>query len=402
MLHPITLFSFVWLVVLALYELRLSKLLIASDSQVFGFVSTILVPYIATATLFTIYAALAPKEKHDVRSLLIGSDTADLTALQSRLNKWFLFWVLMTIVEIITSRGLPLLWLVTGTPKTYFDFGIQSIHGLLNSLLLAMGLCYTGLFAKFGQRKYLLCMGWIFVWSVLAVTRAMIIIFLLESFLIISLYRGISAKFALKLIAIFLIVVIGFGAIGDLRTGASAFRDLAQPTEAYPEWLPSGDLWVYIYLTTPLNNLIYTANSVRPVDDALFPNTAAPLFPSVIRSFVYPENLSESLSGELVESAFNVSTAYIGPYQDYGILGMACLSMLIGLLASIYWKRNTFRSALIYCVLGQCLVLTVFDNNLFYLPVISQIFWIYVFLYKKPSSRPALEGYARLNTPAVG
>lgn len=397
-------FCSVWLTVLALYELRLSKLLIAGDSQVFSFVSIILIPFIVTALLFALYAALAPKEKYAARSLLhCERDAADLVILRGRLKKWFLVWILMTVVEIIVSRGLPLWWLLTGTPKTYFDFGIPSIHGLLNSLLLAIGLCYTGLFAKFGNRKYLLCLAWVVLWSVLAVTRALIVIFLLETFLIISFYRGITGRFVLKLVTIFLVVVIGFGAVGDLRTGASTFRDLAQPTEAYPEWLPSGDLWVYIYLTTPLNNLIYTANSQHPVNDPRFPNTAAPLFPSIIRSIIYPENLSESLSGELVESAFNVSTAYVGPYQDYGTIGMACLSILIGLVASIYWRRSTFRNALIYSVLGQCLILTVFDNNLFYLPVISQIFWIYLFFHKNPSARSVLQPSMRLNNnPTAG
>lgn len=346
-------------------------------------ISIILVPFVVAGLLFTLYSTFAPKIRNHSHYLLENpDDDAELAVLIKRLNKWLLFWGLMSFVEIIASGGLPLFWLVSGSSKTYFDFGIKSIHGLLNSLLLATGLCYTGLYAKFGKRKYLFGFAGILVWAVLAVTRAMIIVNLLQSFIIFALYRGISAKFAVKLVALGLLVVIGFGAIGDLRTGSTTFRDLAEPTQTYPKWLPSGDLWVYIYLTTPLNNLIYTADSVTPIDDPFFPNTAAPLFPTVVRSLIYSDTFAESISADLVNSAFNVSTAYVGPYLDYGSIGIAALSVFIGLLTAIYWKRNNLRDAIIYAVLGGCLIITVFSNNFFSLPVISQLFWIYLFFHK--------------------
>lgn len=379
------LFGTVWLLVALLYQMHLSKLLIATNSQVASMIAGILVPFIIASLVFTLYSNLSPRAKKNNHSLLENAnDLEDLPRLTKRLNRWLLFWGIMTVVEIIASGGIPLLWLLTGSSKNYLDFGIKSIHGFLNSLLLAAGICYTGLFARLGQRKYLLCFAGILVWAVLTVTRGLIVVNLVQSVIILALYRGMSTKLAIKIVATGLILVIAFGVVGDLRTGGSStFRDLAQPTAAYPAWLPSGDLWVYIYLTTPLNNLIYTASSTRPLNDPLFPNTAAPLFPSVLRSAIYGDALSESISGELVDSAFNVSTAYVGPYQDYGAIGIACVSVLFGLLTAIYWKRNNFRDALIYSVLGGCLIITVFGNNFFSLPVISQLLWIYIFLYKR-------------------
>lgn len=383
-LHPISLFSSTWLVVAGLYEMHLSKLLIATNSAVASTISLIISPFIVVGLLLTLYFAFAPKASIRRNQLLNGmDDPADILVLKKRLNRWLVFWGCATAVEIIVSGGIPFVWLLTGSSKVYTDFGIQSVHGLLNSLLLSIGLCYAGLFARFGDRKNLRCPTGIFIWAILTITRGMVIINMLQVVIITLLYRGLSIKFAFKLIAIALVVVVAFGIIGDFRAGGgSVFLDLAQPTEAYPEWLPSGDLWVYIYLTTPLNNLIYSSRSLRPLNDATFPNTAAPLFPSVLRNRIYGEDLSESVSGELVDSAFNVSTAYVGPYQDYGAIGIACLSLLMGICSTIYWKRNNFRDVLIYAVLGQCLVITVFGDNFLSLPVISQLIWIYLFFHR--------------------
>jgi oligosaccharide repeat unit polymerase len=215
----------------------------------------------------------------------------------------------------------------------------------------------------------------------------MMMVNLLQTAMVIVMYRGIPAKLAAKIIAVGLIIILGFGFLGDLRSGAATFLSLAQPTASYPQWLPSGVLWVYIYLTTPLNNLIYTMNTVHPVNTLLFPNTVAPLFPTIIRNLVYGQSVSSALSGELVDSAFNVSTAYVGPYQDFGALGMACFSALISLIGAFYWWRTNFRDELIYVVICQCLLITVFYDYFFSLPIITQVFWIYVFLYPRKKKR---------------
>ncbi|HEY1984454.1 MAG TPA: O-antigen polymerase [Terracidiphilus sp.] len=380
LLHPLVLFTLVWSGTLSLYLLRLSKLLYATNQEAVAAVAVILVPYALVLGGATLYFHLAPKVRIQRKHLFCRSTEIDeLALLKRRLKKWLLLWISLSAVEIVVSRGVPLVWLLTGSTKTYADFGISTLHGLLNSMLLAIGLCFTALFARHGGRRYLLCSLGIIGWAVLVVTRSMIIVNLLQTGMVIMLYRGIPLKLAVKLIAAVLILVVGFGALGDLRSGAENFRAVAQPTETYPQWLPSGVLWVYIYLTTPLNNLIYTMNSVHPANNLLFPNTAAPLFPTIIRKVVYGQSTEMALSGELVDQAFNVSTAYVGPFQDYGSLGMMCFSFLISIAAAFYWWRANFRDELIYVVIAQCLLITVFYDYFFSLPIITQVAWIYLF-----------------------
>jgi oligosaccharide repeat unit polymerase len=138
-------------------------------------------------------------------------------------------------------------------------------------------------------------------------------------------------------------------------------------------------LWGYIYLVTPLNNLVYTAQGSKPLYDLLFPNTLSLLLPTVLRTIVFGPQETSLGTGDLVTGAFNVSTAYAGPFQDFGYLGMMLFSCFIGIVSMSYWKRVNLRDVLIYTVLAQCLVLTVFYNHFLLLPIITQVVWIAIF-----------------------
>jgi hypothetical protein len=114
------------------------------------------------------------------------------------------------------------------------------------------------------------------------------------------------------------------------------------------------------------------------------------LFPSVIRNALYgPEGATGALSGELVTDAFNVSTAYVGPYQDFGLMGIVLFSVLLATTALYFWRRAGTKGALMYSVIGQCLVLSIFFNHLFYLPVISQVGWIMLFFRRDRKAQRA-------------
>jgi oligosaccharide repeat unit polymerase len=302
-----------------------------------------------------------------------------------KLTKWlriaFIVWAILTLIEVVVSGGVPLLWLIQGSSKTYFDFGIASVHGLLNSLILAIGLTEFAIFAITGKRKHLWMPAFVLVWSLIAVTRNMLIVILIECAIVWAMTRGIGWKTLAKASLSFLALILVFGYIGDLRTGGETFRQLAEPSPNYPEWLPSGVLWVYIYVGTPINNMVNTVQSTAPLNSPLFPNATSLLFPSVIREVIYnPTTISDALSGDLVSDAFNVSTAYVGAFQDFGMAGVAGFSIVLGWLSAHFWRDRSLRGSLIYAVMGQCLIVSIFFNHLFYLPVITQVIWLYMFL----------------------
>jgi oligosaccharide repeat unit polymerase len=380
LLHPFVIFSSVWLGVALLYSLHLSKMLQYSTREVFTAVAYIWVPYAVIVALYTLFRCfLNPYYfRKTTRSVV------NLALLETKLKIWFKVWVLVSLVEIYVSGGLPIVWLFTGNTKTYVDFGIPSLHGVVNALLTAIALCRFSLFLLTGKKRHLYIPIFALLWSVIAITRQLMLVSLIEFALIFLQIRPIRRATFVKIAAGFLVFVLVFGFIGDLRQGSSdGFRALAQPSEDYPEWFPSGFLWAYIYIATPINNLMYTMHVVQPVNNFLFPNTASTLFPSVLRSAIYGEGIGEAASGELVVSAFNVSTAYVGPYQDLGLAGMALLSILSACITLLFWFQNDLRSVLMFSVATQCLMLNLFYDQFFALPMIMQIVWLFYFFPPK-------------------
>ena len=384
LLHPLLVFSVVWLGVLLLYSLHLSFILRYSLEDVASTILSVWIPFAAT---IGIYESI--RRSFSFRSHFAIPKRINYDLFRRRLRICFRVWILITIFEIVVSNGLPIVWALTGSSKTYVDFGIKSLHGFVNSLQVAIALGYFFLFLLDRKLAQLKVPAFLVCWCAIVINRNMMLVTLLEFAVLYVRIRGLRLTAAFKLLAGVLIFILVFGFIGDIRQGsASAIRELAQPTDEYPDWLPSGALWAYIYITTPINNLVFNVYETRPAYNFLFPNTVATLFPSVIRVIIYGDQLSDAESGQLVVSAFNVSTAYVGPYQDFGLLGMTSFSVMIGIICFFFWDRNSLKHILMFTVVTQCLILTLFFDHFFYLPVITQLGWIWYFFLPPLKFRP--------------
>jgi oligosaccharide repeat unit polymerase len=384
-LHPLTLFVSVWGVSVLMYALHLSKLLTFTTGQVIRVALWIVVPFILAIFAFQLFCYLSPKKAVAARRHGIVEEEY-LTRVDSTLNKWFVCWCALTIVEVVFSGGLPIIWLIRGSSNNYTTFGLPVLHVFLSSLLAVLALAKFGIYILLGGKRRLLIPAWLVVWSVAAVSRSIMVVALLQWGVFWFFLKGARVKTLLKGLTIGLVTIFIFGYVGDIRGGgADLFRALAQPSENYPSWLPSGFLWFYIYFTTPLSNLVNTSIQTVPLNSPLFPNTLYFLFPTLIRNLIYGD-VAFGTGGDLVNESFNVSTAYIGPLIDYGYIGMALFSILLGVIAAFYWRRRqTFQDGMIYTIIAQCLVLSIFWDFLFYMPFLSQIFWIY-FLLRTPKS----------------
>jgi oligosaccharide repeat unit polymerase len=375
LLHPFMVFSCVWFTVVFLYSLHLSNLLLYSTQEVVVATGYIWIPFLGVIALYTAYhhwMKLAYRPRAQMRVINLG-------LVERRLTIWFRLWVIVSIGEILISGGIPIIWIMQHNSKTYFDFGIHSLHGLANSLLVSVAVCRFALYLYSGERKHLKIPIFVLVWSLLVITRQLMLTALLEYAIIFLSIKVVRTRTVATILCLVLLLILIFGVVGDIRTGSEAFRSLAQPTAQYPDWLPSGVLWVYIYVTTPINNLLYTMHSFHPLSSLLFPNTLSSLFPSVLHTLIYGDQGAQVENENLVTQAFNVSTAYVGPFEDYGLLGIVLFSSLTAFVCQFFWYRPTLRDLLIFSVLTQCLVLTLFSNLFFLLPVISQIIWLFYF-----------------------
>jgi oligosaccharide repeat unit polymerase len=352
-----------------------------ANSDVARIVAWICIPFTSAYLLFNIFYKVSPKISSPRQPDIENQDY--VYSIEKNLNRWFLYWLVLTAIEIAVSGGVPILWLITGGSKLYTEFGLPVIHVFVWTLLEVLAMGKLGLYLLYGKKRRLFIPLFQIFWGIVIVSRGMMLEAILQAIVLWILIRGLRIRSLIKITATLIMVVLAFGWFGDVRTGASAFRNLAQPTSNYPDWLPSGGLWAYIYATSPLANLTNTTLLTKPVNDALFSRTIVYMFPTPIRNAIYGEEIAAQLSGDMVGSNFNVSSAFIGPYLDYGFIGIGCYSALLGVIASYCWrKQSTFRDKVRYTIVAQCLLLTIFWNYLFYNPFLGQVFWIY-FLFAR-------------------
>lgn len=377
-LHPLTVVTGLWGVLLGLYALHLSDLLLFPVRQLVPVVLAVWMPFAIVALG---YALWRPRILRQGYQLNVPSRT-QLAIIEKRLRLLFRFWIGAAIFETVVSGGVPVVWLFTNPAKTYMSYGVPSLHGLVNSLLMALIVSRVSLYLLSGEKRHLKLPLLSVFWWVALVTRGTIFFILAESTILWLCIRPVKLKTITKIAACTVIVVLFFGWVGDLRTGAENFRELARPSANYPLWLPSGVLWVYIYATTPINNLEYTRSTRQPAYNPLLPHTLAQLLPTVVRNIVYGDDPGE-LTGALVDPvASNVSTAYLGPLEDFGLTAVFLFSMVTALFSQWYWYKPDPRSLLTFAVLTQCLLFSIFFDLFLALPIITQIVWFALILRK--------------------
>ena len=374
-LHPTLLVILVWSAVYYAYSLRWSQLQSISISEANGFIALIFFVFVIT----TIFHCLIYYTVGKTKKKYANSNNLSLPSLN--LGCWYCIWMIITIIEIIYSKGFPLIWLLTGSEKTYFDFGIPSIHGLANGLISGLSLISFFIFLKTGRNSYLYLSLLIIPWGVIAVTRQIIIVNLTQFVVVYFAFRPPRIASIFFFIVITSLFLIAFGWLGDIRTGADKFISLAMPSEKYPDFLPTGTLWVYIYAVTPLMNLLNTFGASSGYKSWFFGNTISPLFPSILRSIIFDTSKIEK--GDVITEAFNVSTAFVDPFVDNGYFGLLLFLLLISIITHHYWRKTSIKGVLYYTIIAQCLILTIFYNHFFSLPVISQILWIAIIIKKK-------------------
>jgi len=376
LLYPAVVVSLSWSAVTILYSLHLSTLLLFSSGQAARTSLLIACPIIAGSLLGSWRGSAGTGRLGEMPT----HREPALAVIAGRVRRCWRLWMLLAAFETAASGGLPLVWILTNGPKNAFDYGISSLHGLVDGLLIALATTSFALFLYSGDRRHLRIPVFAFFWSILIVSRGMCLVMLLECGIVYARLRRTMARTAAGSLVGVAAFVLGFGYLGDLRGGVGVFRNLAQPTGNYPDWAPSGLLWAYIYVTTPINNLMLTMRTIRPSYDPLFPNTISTLFPTVLRAVLYKAGAAHTaVSGALVIDALNVSTAFTGPFEDMGVAGVAGFGAVAGFVCARYWHGAGFRNIFFFTVFTSALSLTIFYNLFFDLPLLGQLIWFSYF-----------------------
>jgi len=369
--NPFLIFTAVWLAILFLVYLRLSiHLLEINQGTVILIVTNIFTCGVIYFFLSLRFPKLSTSQQAEIPSEL-------LDCLRGFVKKILQIWFIGTIVNVIASGGLPIFWMISGnTDKDYRDYGVSTFNGLMNAFFM-FSLSATFLeYCIRKKKKLLFKIIFLLIWQILLISRGALVWALLQMLGVYLVMHRISLSRLIKVtIACFLVIVL-FGFIGDARMGESLYGNymknmVVDDYKELFEFLPSGFLWIYMYVTAGLNNVIGAIDTVTPSYVPYF--SVAGLIPSVVRIFLYNPTQYQL---DLVNESFNVSTFYAGYLSDFGIIGAIVGGVILQFFAVYYYisaRRRQVWAILAYAVIFQALVLSVFWDTFAGLVTVVQI-----------------------------
>jgi oligosaccharide repeat unit polymerase len=370
LLNPALLYAATWMFVLLIYSLRLSDLL-----DPLQFPTVVLV--VGTSLSFVLgwllesvpnYGRLATA----TLNLKLLAKTINSIEVGKRLKLMWTVFALGISFEIAFFGGTPLLSLIgIGAQISYKDYGIQGFHGLLNALF------YTGCVVTFARilfgssRKTLVLMAISIGYPLLVVSRQVLMSLILQYVLIYFSIRRPSPRIFLRVGVLLAAILLIFGYLGDARSGRDSIIALASPTFEYPDWLPSAFIWIYIYLSTPLNNVNFNID-ISP--NYLPLETAGSFIPSFARED-FLAAFGGSKQWELVSDSFNVGSLLQSLLTDFGIYGSIVFTLFCGAAFSFVRRRSVSSPAAFFAVivLLHGIVFSFFANLLFHLVFVFEI-----------------------------
>lgn len=368
--NPAVVYGAVWLLILWLFRLRLTALLQPLNRST---VALVLSSIGIAAALGALVSLFLPRPV----PYAPAREASELHQLY-RWRRWALtIWAIASLFEIAVARGLPIVWLVIGDrTRDYRDFGIPSIHGTMTALFLfSVASTAVEIFLHGRSRRWLLLLA-LLVWPVLEVNRGALIWAICQIAGVYLVCRQLRLRTVAGLGAAALLAILLFGVIGDARAGAAreGLRALAgDEGMVLTEHLPSGFLWVYLYTTTPLNNIVRAIDDFEPGGTLYF--SVAALLPTVVRQFVFTD-VDRKYPLGLVDEAFNTSTWFVSFLADFGKAGALAITGLLQLIAALFYRSaRVWRPWAIvgYSACFQAIALSVFADTFTSLVSVAQL-----------------------------
>lgn len=370
-LNPVSIFNVVWLVVCFLYGFRLSPNL---QAPLMDRTCYLLILGNVVFTISCIVISKISIKPPEVSVYKIKEITFE------RIQKHFWIWLVLEIFETIYSKGFPIIWALQHNGKTYFDYGIPSIHGFANAygltiLTILAYQVFKGDYKKQSKKivTYILIILGMYL---LMLTRQVIISAIIQIFVV---YCFLKRKIPwVKILIWTFLIIIAFGLVGNVRTGYYEFLSVAEmDTKVNPMFV--GFYWVYMYLTMTIANLNKMFNMFfTPLGMGYFWSI---YLPTALVNSVFKFNYGD-LSNLLVTPAFNVAGYNADAYIALGVAGIIIMATIYGVLGGLCYKKiirnRNMKNILYYAVYLQIIVLSFFFNQLFYLPSGFQFIVIYL------------------------
>jgi len=285
-------------------------------------------------------------------------------------NKCFYFFLLLTIIDIFYSGGVPLIWIFTGSSKNYVNLGIPSIRGLQYTLYLFTFSIFLLLLKikKFKYSKFKIII--LSVLPFLMLSRSLMLYSIFQLFYLYIYDKKIEFR-QIRNITFFIFgLILIFGLVGDIRGPyVNPFAYLINETGNNPlEKLPSGFTWIYIYITANFNNILLTIGTFEP--SYSFFNIFYNIIPGFLKQFL----ITDTSSPLITDESLNVASFYAGYVTSFGIIGGILGGMILQFIGNyFYFKAKSSNLGYLtgYSIVFTCIILSVFFDALMTISTIS-------------------------------
>lgn len=303
--------------------------------------------------------------------------------IRRRFTAIFVIFACFTLLNVLLAGYVPLIQGLTTGESGYMEFGVKGIYGLYNAFTNAFGLTAFYFWIRDGDRLYRNAWFATIIVFLLFFTRQNLVSLAVECFVTYNLcVKRVSPWRIVVGVAVGLFL---FGLAGDLRIEGE-ISELASIKSKYA-WLPNAFVWLYSYSYFNILNLDNVVTSFPiPVLDG---GSLIQLIPSFLRP---GDNVVDESMLEV--SSFNV-TSYASPiFRDFGLVGVVFVVALFSLMTrrclSKAQQTGSFVATTSYAVLYFCFALSFFVNFWFYLPIIFQPVFLWLFgrnLLRHPNCR---------------
>lgn len=364
-LCPGFLFNIIWLITLILYEMKLS--FIQGDLTE----DTIKTFY---AAIFGFNIALFFMELMNFKAWRLKFEKNGKYSIEQKMRWAKYLVILIFVIEVIAMKGFPVYWKLTGDPRTYADFGIPSLNGAFDGLLVMLG-AYS-IFSKSNDK-------WLYMGIAVAVISRQVLLSMAIEAIIFAVVSGRFKPTVKKVGMLAVAGVLAFTVLGNFRSGGGEMDRVFQAREGY-ENLPSMAKWAYSYATFSVSNFNnLTTLTAGAVNHGA--STLSAFLPSVIMNKIEIEKEFEE--PYLVSNDFTVSTYLPEIYLDGGAIGVGIFNAVIAILGYQIFKRwqqgKSDLDSMMLAVFCHNIILLFFVNMFIFLPIIVQFIYAPILLRER-------------------
>lgn len=345
-ISPFLLFSGIWGIVILSFFFYGSSVVDSISIETFILVSSLIFLGGISSLIFRL---AMPRYVNSITDVI--KEKIDFKKLHYLNLNFFYIWLFLYFLIILYLGGFPLYWVISGDERTYVDFSIPTLSGLLN-LLRAFMCVNVFIIFLLGDGKYkriqiliffiLISSAWI-----IETGRGNGIVLLLHPIAFYLLITKFNLKKVIYGTGITLIILLLSGFIQVIRYGED-LEYLAMYIEGQGITVFDNPFILlltpaYMYIIFPIINLDLNIANASLLQFTPYQSVQG-LFPSIIRENIFIETQNY---GVLINEANNTTSMLTPLVRDFGIIG-ALITSLLFLSISFYTYRKAISGNIFY------------------------------------------------------